>query len=252
LTVPAGAGSSATPAGNKKTMNLSKRENSLNAMENKYGGRPEKPTDVEEVWFSGCHCDIGGGSVDNDTPHSLARIALRWMIRECFKADSGILFMADGLRSVGLDPASLWPYVTPRPPPLSVTNVRIQGIPRAPPKMNYAGVDSLVKIEKSEEEHELLDAMSPVYDQLALAKFWWALELLPVKQRYQTSTNHWASYLGANLGRGRFIPSQKKKPIKIHRSVKMRMDTLHEDGTKYVPRASFEAALQLGNVQWID
>lgn len=35
--------------------------------------------------FSVC-LDVGGGSVPNDTPHSLARIPLRWMIRECFLA----------------------------------------------------------------------------------------------------------------------------------------------------------------------
>lgn len=35
--------------------------------------------------FSVC-LDVGGGSVPNDTPHSLARIPLRWMVRECFLA----------------------------------------------------------------------------------------------------------------------------------------------------------------------
>jgi len=85
-----------------------------------YSESEVRPTDVEEVWFSGCHCDVGGGSVSNETPHSLARISLRWMIRECFKTGTGIMFDAQGLKEVGLDPATLYPFVTPRPPPLPI------------------------------------------------------------------------------------------------------------------------------------
>ena len=203
-----------------------------------------------------CHSsvsDIGGGSVDNDTLYSLARIPLRWMIRECFKTNTGIMFMSDGMRKLGLDPASLYPYVLPRPPPLDVSHARIQGIPRAPPKNHYAEPDDLTKVYKSEEECELLDAMSPIYDQLSLAKWWWILELIPIKQRFQrSSSTQWERVLSMNLGRGRVIPGQKKRKIKIHRSVKMRMDTEYEDGTKYVPKASFQTALSLGNVQWVD
>ncbi|KAI0333977.1 hypothetical protein GY45DRAFT_1318837 [Cubamyces sp. BRFM 1775] len=70
-------------------------------------------TDVKEVWFAGCHCDVGGGSVPDDTHHALARIPLRWMIRECFRTKTGIRFHAELLKNVGLDPATLWPT----PPP---------------------------------------------------------------------------------------------------------------------------------------
>jgi len=161
--------------------------------------------------------------------------------------------MSDCMRKLGLDPASLYPDVQPRPPPLPVTHSRIQSIPRALPKAHYAEVDDLIKIYKSEEEHELLDAMSPIYDQLELAKYWWILELFPMRQRYQrTSSDKWQKTIGMNLGRGRVIPGQKKKTIKVHRSVKMRMDTEFENGTKYVPMASFETALSLGKVQWVD
>jgi hypothetical protein len=80
-------------------------------------------TDVREVWFVGCHCgacdrlqavlpishrqvDVGGGSVPNGTRNNLARIPLRWMIRECFRADTGIQFFCE---DVGLDPDPLLP-----------------------------------------------------------------------------------------------------------------------------------------------
>ncbi|KAI0640161.1 hypothetical protein C8Q77DRAFT_1044697 [Trametes polyzona] len=66
-------------------------------------------TDVKEVWFAGCHCDVGGGSVPDSTRHSLARIPLRWMIRECFRTGTGIRFHGELLKDIGLDPATLWP-----------------------------------------------------------------------------------------------------------------------------------------------
>lgn len=36
--------------------------------------------DVDEVWFSGCHADVGGGSHHNRVQNSLSFIPLRWMI----------------------------------------------------------------------------------------------------------------------------------------------------------------------------
>ena len=63
--------------------------------------------------------DVGGGSVSNDVRHNLARIPLRWMIRQCFLTNTGIRFHAELLRTVGLDPTSLFPIVKPRPPPVS-------------------------------------------------------------------------------------------------------------------------------------
>lgn len=42
-----------------------------------------KKQDIEEVWFQGCHSDIGGGDEEEFT----ARIALRWMIGEAADKD---------------------------------------------------------------------------------------------------------------------------------------------------------------------
>ncbi|TDL15310.1 hypothetical protein BD410DRAFT_778252 [Rickenella mellea] len=69
-------------------------------------------TDPLEVWFAGAHCDVGGGSVKNGTLNSLARIPLRWMIRQCFLTDTGIIFDADLMKEIGLDPATIY---NPRP-----------------------------------------------------------------------------------------------------------------------------------------
>lgn len=86
-------------------------------------------TDSKEVWFAGCHCDIGGGSVPNDTPNSLARIPLRWMIRECFDCKTGIIFDADILRDeIGIDPDNLYPEVKKRDPAKRIVPTRTDKI----------------------------------------------------------------------------------------------------------------------------
>ncbi|KAJ7615599.1 hypothetical protein DFH06DRAFT_1239577 [Mycena polygramma] len=230
---------------------------SLRRLENKYARDRNQATDIDEVWFAGCHCDVGGGSVDNATVHNLARIPLRWMIRECFKTHSGIMFDCDGLRSIGLNPDTLYPYVTARPPALPVGNMRIQSIPSSKERAktqkeaalsNFANSEATQVTLKSEEELDLQDALCPIYDQLSLAWFWWVLEFLPIKQRYQKGDNSWVSYFGWNMGRGRFIPKQKSLGVRVHRSVKARLEAETESGGKYQPKAAFD----LERTTWVD
>ena len=58
--------------------------------------------------------DVGGGSVLDTEKYSLARIPLRWMVREVFRTNTGIRFHAELLKDIGLDPASLWPHPKPQ------------------------------------------------------------------------------------------------------------------------------------------
>lgn len=60
-----------------------------------------KPS-VVECWFAGSHSDVGGGIDKDATPHSLARIPLRWMIHEIQEAKCGVLFDADALLRLGI------------------------------------------------------------------------------------------------------------------------------------------------------
>ncbi|KAG5643159.1 hypothetical protein DXG03_001489 [Asterophora parasitica] len=227
------------------------KRQTLKAMERKFSEHAELPTDVEEVWFAGCHCDVGGGSVENETPHSLARIALRWMVRECFKTKTGILFMADGLRNIGLDPGTLYPEVQPRPPVAPIGQARIQDIPSSSKRAPLSTSPSQPISPLTEEEHDVLDALAPIYDQLQIKWwFWWFLELLPQHQRYQLDDKTWETKLRSNLGAARHIPKQRKGIVRIHRSVKQRMEAQHVDGKKYQPKASFQKALHLGHVVW--
>lgn len=154
--------------------------------------------------------DVGGGSVSNKTRHSLARIALRWMVRECFKANTGIMFQSDELREIGLDPSTLYPHVLRRPPPLPVGEHRIQNLPATPipirthkyltkkhqHDIHEQVVETKIPFLGSEEEEEVRDAVCPKYDQLRVKKGWWFLELLPLRLRYQRSDNKWITTWG--------------------------------------------------------
>ncbi|KAF5358616.1 hypothetical protein D9758_007671 [Tetrapyrgos nigripes] len=324
------------------------------SFEGQYSARDllDRPTDVEEVWFAGCHCDVGGGSVKNFTRHSLARISLRWMVRECFKTRTGIMFDSSRLRLIGLDAATLYPVVTPRPDPLPAGNMKIRchtsGDPQEapgistrvwssfkdsiplpgrkskkpasleskkkdqeksfvddedrPPMMilpdTWSKVHSATakfmgrmesvrnKLRKStldsdeltvevksppppdpmevidrgaphgsltEEEEELHDAMSPKYDQLKLTPGWWILEYIPMQSRFQRGDAAWVTTFGMNRARPRHIPRQTSDGVKIHRSVKMRMEAMHhklKDGkpTKYAPKAP----VNHDKITWVD
>ncbi|KAF8169605.1 hypothetical protein K438DRAFT_1909489 [Mycena galopus ATCC 62051] len=205
-----------------------------------------RETDVAEVWFAGCHCDVGGGgSVANETPHSLARIPLRWMIRECFKANTGIIFEAQRLQEFGLDLVTLHPPFR-RPLPLPID------------------------IRGTEEEEDLKDLLQPIYDELQLKPFWWILEILPlpfrspksdtkgtIKFRYVFSVSQAANL---NFGRARHIPHQRPHDpqydveeksvvnLKVHRSVKSRKEPHDAKGRPYyVNRARFPI-----EPEWVD
>ncbi|KAF5309618.1 hypothetical protein D9611_013957 [Ephemerocybe angulata] len=245
------SGKTKSPTNGKK-----KEDEHLHHFEDRYSSFRDTPTNVEEVWFAGCHCDVGGGSVTNETRHSLARITLRWMIREIFKREVGIIFQVEGLRALGMDPGSLYPVVLPRaaiipPEPQNY----IERVPKVQPNILEHSLDDTSSeddpyFKMTEEEHELLDALSPKYDQLALKKTWWFGEIVPMTHRYQRSSNNeWEKTFKWNMGMGRVIPRQKIDGAKLHRSVKIRMESAFENGKKYVPKA---VNLDMSKVVWVD
>ena len=140
--------------------------------------------------YMSIYADVGGGSVVNRTRNSLARIPLRWMVRQCFVAGTGIMFHKDTFFKIGLDPNSLYPDILPRPP-MILQNPSIHTIPVPKPgvvkndrkAVVYTDGDGFI----NEAEEDLADALSPMYDQLKLARYWWLLEMIPQTIHYQCS-----------------------------------------------------------------
>ena len=211
-------------------------------------------TDVLEVWFAGAHADVGGGAVPNGERHMLSRIPLRWMIRQCFECNTGILFGTAALAEAGIDVPTLWPvYKMPKKPvvgpsPDLFEQYEAGALPPLRRRSTALGVDRDKKVQsEGEGEKEIIpnrvfkelekrrskvdllpehvedhfDAMAPINDQLKQAKGWWILEFWPVKLHVLTKSEQWKKVVGMNLGRYR--PIRETEP-QMHWTVQMRMD----------------------------
>ncbi|KAG2353990.1 hypothetical protein BDR07DRAFT_1495259 [Suillus spraguei] len=234
---------------------LQNRQDEMEQQFATYDSEPTIKTKVEEVWFAGCHTDVGGGSVANGTRNSLARISLRWMIRQIFKLDIGILFHRNMFAKIGMDPEMLKPSIVkqPRPPPLyqspspgSLGNVLPlpEIVTDDPMMIVYSDGGKFV----SEEHEDLADATCPMYDQLRLAPAWWILEVIPQMFHYQDDDdNSFVKQYTVNMGRGRHIHRQRQDGVKIHRSVKIRMQADNLKGGKYKPNAQLWV-----EPEWVD
>lgn len=188
--------------------------------------RQEAPfeTDVLEVWFAGAHADIGGGAVPNDERHKLAQIPLRWMIRQAFECNTGIIFRTAVLAEHGLDVHTLWPKYeklgapTHEPPPSFLEKFE-SGLPPRSVRRS-----KLVPIEKHEngenfyhlqhptdedwtpeQAEDFFDAMSPLNDQLVQVPNWWILEVIPVEYKVPGKPGEVSMRTGMNLGRYRGV-----------------------------------------------
>ncbi|KAI7501833.1 hypothetical protein KC347_g9118 [Hortaea werneckii] len=155
-------------------------------------------TDILEVWFAGCHADVGGGAVGNDVLHKLSQIPLRWMLRQCFECDTGITFHTHRLAEEGID-----------------RNTR---------KANWAisGADApLYSRRNATTDEDYFDSLQPINDQLEVAKGWWLLEFLPVEVKLQNpSRDAWTTRWAQNWGM--FRPVQESDP-NLHWTVRQRM-----------------------------
>ena len=200
--------------------------------------------------------------------------------------ETGIQFHRDSFKSVGLDPDTLYPFVLDRPQPLKPLPSTVSELRASAHKAEATEAtltdqaDASVLAEstfKSEEDEDLADSISPIYDQLKLSPGWWILELLPMRHHVQNREDmSWMPYwsyvfysqgsyvfplqvthpgvvvvLRINRGLPRQVPAPAKEgedKIFVHRSVKTRMEAEGLEGGKYRPRAQFEHL----DFEWVD
>ena len=213
-------------------------------------------TDAKEVWFAGCHADVGGGAVHNNERHMLSRIPLRWMIRQCFECDTGVIFHSTSLAEKGLDVETLFPKYrrlarpAVEPPPslmnkyesgslgplsrrstaLENRNASLSSNPFSDDKgynnhSNYPSrVPSAVADMTTEQMEDYFDSLAPINDQLVDAYWSWIfLEIWPVKLRLQDPhTGVWSGKVRPNMCRYRGV--QDAEPL-MHWTVRQRMET---------------------------
>lgn len=188
--------------------------NDSKSAENTAGGGTDEvfDTDKKEVWFVGCHTDIGGGSTPNTKPHSLANIPLRWMMQEIVRANCGILFDYDAFTQWDIP-----------------TTIGQEDSPTISLATNQAsGSGGPV----TENQADAVDDVQPMHDQLKAIPLWWLLEIIPTSYTYQNLKNKWVTKWSFHLGRGRYVPP---KPL-FHETVKERMQ---DPKLKYKPKARY-------------
>ncbi|KAG9029486.1 hypothetical protein FS837_003540 [Tulasnella sp. UAMH 9824] len=216
------------------------------------------PTDVKEVWFAGCHSDVGGGSTPNKEVHTLANPSLQWMVSEVLKHAPYVLFRPDAF---ACDQAFSTLTVTktdlvPKPgrpripstfrraaaagagssPFHSSTPTRLPHFTAA--TAGYSTVNGLVLEEEQtvvsvKQTQPLTDANAPKHDQLMKKPVWLILEYVPIFQYYQDGDGIWHWRFRWNARRPREIYDSTPN---FHASVKLRKDYEGRWLTKFIPK----------------
>jgi uncharacterized protein (DUF2235 family) len=149
-------------------------------------------TEVKEVWFVGCHSDIGGCAVADNVPRSLGDITLRWMVKELLSLKYPILWKDGALSDLfGAD----------------LSNDSVDD-----------GRSNTPSISGQQPDLDALDCTAPIHDSLKYPN-WWLFEILPLSWTWQDAKGNWYRQWRPNLARGRYVEGN---PI-LHHSVRQRM-----------------------------
>ena len=159
-------------------------------------GTSEPIPAVQEVWFAGCHSDVGGGSVKNTDSNSLANIPLWWMVKQVILSQCGIKFDPAALKR-----AEINVYVSTIAPAGPMRTAAEQ-ILRSESEAGVSSPTSPISPgEDGSGEHMIRggrgenvemqdwprqqDVRADIHDQLKSRPMWWLLELLPMKYSWQ-------------------------------------------------------------------
>jgi len=208
-------------------------------------------TDVREVWFAGCHSDVGGGIAKDTKPNALSNVSLRWMVGEVMKADCGVLF----------NPVALDQWNIPRPS-IALSPPEKAAVPNdgpAPPEhvnyeereprdhaasgktdaadttacINCGQVQVMPPAPTVQETLEEKDLLKKNVDRLKKSKSWWITEIFPTSYKWQDEDGQWVKQWGIHRGRKRVLPPN---PL-FHKSIEKRMAHRH---STYSPKAKYK------------
>jgi hypothetical protein len=211
------------------------------------GSSSEAFSSVEEVWFVGCHSDVGGGAVTDTVRYSLADITLTWMVKQVILSPCGIKFDRTALINAGIDVSTINLIAPTRP----ITELRPQpeaepSSPTSPGGEDGSGEYMVRKRKKkgakAQPQPPERDASADIHDELHIHIIWWVLEILPIKFEWQETDGTWKSRWRLNLGRGRQVRVERPN---FHVSVRERMATAE---LNYKPKAKWVA----GTEQYVD
>jgi hypothetical protein len=160
---------------------------------------------VLEVWFAGCHSDVGGSAVEDSVRYSLADISLRWMVKQVVLSQCGIKFDDEALKLAHIDLPTVM-LATPTKPDAEA-ELEIEAGPALPtpltsPNLPGEGGSGEHMISKGkdkggeEQSWSQQDVRADIHDQLKAQPMWWLLEALPIKSTWQDADGTWKSEWG--------------------------------------------------------
>lgn len=129
----------------------------------------------------------------DDCRYSLAGISLRWMVKQVVLSQCGILFDHAALRRADIDISNVV-FTNPHQPTVQDFWNKGPQIPRSPspvPVCDNTDGDDAAEMWPADQ-----DVLADCHDQLRLKKFWWMLEMLPVKYAWQDARGKWHAKWG--------------------------------------------------------
>lgn len=182
---------------------LSSEREGPSGVSSRVSGPSEPFPAVEEVWFAGCHSDVGGGAVGDAVRYSLADISLRWMVKQVILSQCGIKFDAVALRRADIDVSTIVLFTPAQQTDEQKFNLEAgASSPTSPGSSGEVGVrDHMIRKGKEADIKAQTwpreeDVLADIHDELKIQPMWWPLEFMPMKFTWQEADGRWKSKWG--------------------------------------------------------
>jgi len=203
------------------------------------GVEPEPPFEkIKQVWFAGCHSDVGGGNAKDSSTLALSNIPLRWMVREVMNTTPDVHFDTVALKELKIPLPEIRPLgarvqeaseatvVEDPRPALQHVNSECDSAFRKESTSTHTHAPTcggecspLLQSLALDEALDARDLVNKSTDEIKRCPCWWILEIWPTYRQWQDKDGQWVGQRSWHRARGRELPP---KPV-FHESVRTLM-----------------------------
>ncbi|KAH7264539.1 hypothetical protein FSOLCH5_009932 [Fusarium solani] len=227
-----------------------------------YADEDESGQDIDEVWFSGGHADVGGGWEMLENTKSTSHIPLAWMVREAQRA--GLPFDAEKVAEMGCCAAHEWnEEKEDRGRLTSIPDLRVSSTNGGPSRTPTMPTDEKTEKDSQGCFHDIMHGAcsARIHDSLEYGQglgamavtAWKIMEFLPFRRMDLQSDGSWKPIRWPlPCGEVRDIPDG----VRIHGSVlrRMKMDENYRPGNLIIGgggRGVRRASAEHGMGDWV-
>ncbi|KAJ4141988.1 hypothetical protein NW754_014778 [Fusarium falciforme] len=227
-----------------------------------YADEDESGQDIDEVWFSGGHADVGGGWEMLENTKSTSHIPLAWMVREAQRA--GLPFDAEKVSEMGCCAAHEWnEEKEDRGRLTSIPDLRVSSTNGGPSRTPTMPTDEKTEKDSQGCFHDIMHGAcsARIHDSLEYGQglgamavtAWKIMEFLPFRRMDLQSDGSWRPIRWPlPCGEVRDIPDG----VRIHGSVirRMKMDENYRPGNLIIGgggRGVRKASAEHGMGDWV-